>query len=505
MLEFLAEFTVLKTVASLFLAGPALLWIYFPAYFRRIWERFTGRIPPGPLAFPILGNIDVDRQHPELTFRKWATQYGRVFSFFLGDRFCIGLADMKLMRKVLKDDRFSGRANAGIFAHLEEDLTKGIAFSNGELWKEHRTFSISALRDSGNGKSDSSVYVEKETANLLAAMNSMNGTPFDPKHLFIGAAANVLSSLLWSGTFQPDDSSFNGFVSNIEKNLQEFANAVMMEVYPWLRKIYPFTNKFRRLNTRVGKAMGFLKNVVQEHKKTFDPAHPRDYCDAFFAIQRNQAKKAECDQTFTDLQLVRNLADIYITGYETTATFLRWCMVYIILHQDVQERVQDEIDAVVGKFRYPTPEDEQNMPYTKAVITEIHRISSFVPFAVPHCTTEDVELEGFAIPKGTEVWPVVCHHFMNSEIWGDPETFRPERFLDAAGVLIPGLVQEVQPYGVGRRACVGEPLAKAEIFSFFTSILQKFTIISPTAPSLVPVVTQVLAPAPFTMVARRRN
>ena len=122
----LTTFSSVNVFLSLFLTGAALLWWYVPSYFRRIWDRRTGRVPPGPWAFPIVGTIDVDRARPDLSFRQWATRYGSVFSFYLGSRFCIGLGDMKLMRKLLKDDRFSGRANAGIFAHLEQDLTKGL-------------------------------------------------------------------------------------------------------------------------------------------------------------------------------------------------------------------------------------------------------------------------------------------------------------------------------------------------------------------------------------------
>ena len=155
--------------------------------------------------------------------------------------------------------------------------------------------------------------------------------------------------------------------------------------------------------------------------------------------------------------------------------------------------------------------------------------------------------EIFSLPTlGTEVWPVVCHHFMNPAVWGDPETFRPERFLDQNEKLIGSLVEEVQPYGVGelyigavdlcwwfkfsstlfkcptpvayfefvellvpifpdwhsdqklsscnvitgRRACIGEPLAKAELFTFLATLLQNFTLTSDAKPSTTPLVTQ---------------
>ena len=77
-------------------------------------------------------------------------------------------------------------------------------------------------------------------------------------------------------------------------------------------------------------------------------------------------------------------------------------MIYVILNQDVQRKVQAEIDRVIGQSRLPNYSDKPKMPYTDAVTMEVHRIAAFVPFGVPHCAVEDVEFEGYTIPKGTD-------------------------------------------------------------------------------------------------------
>ena len=95
-----------------------------------------------------------------------------------------------------------------------------------------------------------------------------------------------------------------------------------------------------------------------------------------------------------------SLFNLEKAGYETLSTFLRWCMVYMILHPEIQQKVQAEIDRVIGRARLPSVADKSKMPYTDAVTIEIHRRSAFVPFGIAHCSTEDADFEGYTIPKG---------------------------------------------------------------------------------------------------------
>ncbi|OQV14480.1 Cytochrome P450 2B19 [Hypsibius exemplaris] len=454
--DFFLSFTWTNCALSFVVVAGALFFKWSRKYFLRMIDRRLGRIPPGPRAFPILGTIDIDTKQPQVTFRKWVAEYGDVFSFFLGSRFCIGVGDLALVRTLFRDNRFLGRPNQGIFGHLDGDVTEGILFGNGEIWKEHRRFALSALRDFGFGKASSLEKIQKEAAYLVEVLKEQDGAPYDPTMLFASVGSrNVISDLLFSGGFAPTDQRFIQFIENVKENLRELAG-------------------------------------------------PRDYIDAFFLTQHERKTAGESLGTFTDKQLVRNVSDLFVAGYETTSTFLRWCMVYMIRNPEVQVKVQAEIDTVIGRARNPAPADKSSLPYTDAVTIEIHRITSFVPFGISHCTTEEVKFEQYTIPKGTEIWPVQCNHFMNPKIWGDPETFRPERFIGKSGELLHSLADEVQPFSVGRRACLGESLARNEIFTFFSTILQNFTLTSEVVPSAEARISPVLTPPTFRLIARCR-
>ena len=114
----------------------------------------------------------------------------------------------------------------------------------------------------------------------------------------------------------------------------------------------------------------------------------------------------------------------------------------------------------------------------EATILEIMRLSSLVPFGVPHAPLEDVVYKGYSIPKGTMIFGNQYAAHYNKEIWGDPENFRPERFLSPDGKQV--LRNKAwMPFGAGKRQCMGESLARDEMFLFFTNLVRQFQISMP--------------------------
>lgn len=104
-------------------------------------------------------------------------------------------------------------------------------------------------------------------------------------------------------------------------------------------------------------------------------------------------------------------------------------------HPKIQEKVQEEIDQVIGDRRL-SMEDSTNMPYTEATLAEIQRIRSVVPTGIPHGALEDMEIESYTIPKGTMIVPLQWAVHMNEKMWKDPEDFEPARFLNSEGRFV---------------------------------------------------------------------
>ena len=162
---------------------------------------------------------------------------------------------------------------------------------------------------------------------------------------------------------------------------------------------------------------------------------------------------------------------------ETVSTTLEWLLLYMGKYPQVQARLQAEIDAEIGTTEQPQLSDRPKTPYVYAVIQELLRFSSVGPLgAVFHRALEDTHLCGYKISKNTLLIGNFYGVHYDSEVWGDPDIFRPERFLSVDGTVNKNMVAMTVPFSVGKRSCIGESLARDQIYLYVTSIFQRFSV-----------------------------
>nr|KAF6452101.1 cytochrome P450 family 2 subfamily D member 6 [Molossus molossus] len=186
----------------------------------------------------------------------------------------------------------------------------------------------------------------------------------------------------------------------------------------------------------------------------------------------------------------------------TTSTTLTWALLLMILYPEVQCRVQEEINAVIGQVRPPEMGDQARMPFTMAVVHEVQRFGDIIPLGLPHMTSRDTEVQGFLIPKGTTIITNLSSVLKDETVWKEPLRFRPEHFLDAQGGFVKP--EAFMPFSAGRRSCLGEPLARMELFLFFTCLLQRFSFSVPAGqprPSSHGAYSFLVTPAPYELCA----
>lgn len=116
---------------------------------------------------------------------------------------------------------------------------------------------------------------------------------------------------------------------------------------------------------------------------------------------------------------------------------------------EVYKKAQEEIDRFVGRDRLPTMEDEQSLPYIRALQLELLRWRPVVPLVQPHIASQEDEYNGYRIPKGSLIWPNLQAMSKNKGIYPDPEQLKPERFLNKDGSF--ARRDEISIFGYGRR------------------------------------------------------
>ncbi|XP_019734812.1 cytochrome P450 2K1-like isoform X2 [Hippocampus comes] len=210
---------------------------------------------------------------------------------------------------------------------------------------------------------------------------------------------------------------------------------------------------------------------------------------------------------YHDENLLNSVINLFGAGTDTTGNTLSWGLLFMAKYPQIQDQVQEELSRVVGVRQVQT-EDRKNLPFVNAVIHETQRLSNILPMAILHQTSKDITFQGYFIQKGTAVLPLLTSVLYDETEWETPNTFNPSHFLDEEGNFVKR--DAFLPFSAGRRVCLGEGLARMELFLFFTSLLQRFRFTPPPGISedeldLKPVVGFTLRPTPHRLCAVRRH
>ncbi|XP_028666621.1 cytochrome P450 2J4-like [Erpetoichthys calabaricus] len=441
-----------------------------------IKHRAPKNFPPSPLGLPFLGNVfSLDSKQTYVYIGKLAEQYGDVFSLRLGGETTVFVSGYKTVKDLLvtQTDALTSRPAAPLFERINK--CQGVTVNNGYPWRQQRRFTLSTLRNFGVGKKSLESIVSEEICFFHKTFKEEGGKPFNPHFIINNAVSNIICSIVFGHRFDYSDSRFQELLHLISE-ITYLEGTLWVQVYnafPRLMKLLP--GRHNQLFFYFERIMDFLREEIREHKVEWDPSSPRDYIDCYLAEIEN--RKNDVEAQFHEENLAYCLLDLFVAGTETTSTTLRWALLYMMKYPHVQEQVRAEIDSVIGRERPPSMEDRTNMPYTDAVIHEIQRFSNIVPLGLLRKTNEDVTLSGCFIPKNTTVVINLTSVLFDKNEWETPDSFNPGHFLNADGKF--KRKDAFMAFSAGKRSCLGESLARMELFLFFSSLLQKFTFHTP--------------------------
>lgn len=446
-------------------------------YVRNHWKISSGDpLPPGPAGLPIVGYLPFLGKEPHKKLAELGKTYGSVFSVRLGGRFAVVLNDYQAIKEAFVKQGwvFAGRPSSNIFTTRGQEQV--LSAGDGPIWKAHRQFAFNSLKMLGLGKSSVEPLIKSELHNFLGKVKQFGGEPNDISDLLRYSIANNICALIFGRCFDYEDSTFLRVNYLINERLKRYSNVNSRLFFPWMKRVPFLSNRsgYSKMLQLQDNLLKEIRRLIENHKGQWADSSSNSYTADYLQEQKRRWSNDPNDSLFNDEILEGNLIVLLAAGSDSVGLIICWALKYLILYPEVQQRLQEELDRVIGKDCTPCWEDRTHLPYTMATILEIMRLTSVIPLNIAHSNICDTTLFNYKIPERSyiisNIWAV--HH--SPELWGDPENFRPERFLNEDGTVknIPYLI----PFSLGPRTCLGESMARMELFLYLTMILQRFTI-----------------------------
>ncbi|XP_027005625.2 steroid 21-hydroxylase isoform X1 [Tachysurus fulvidraco] len=443
----------------------------------QLFHRSLAPSLPGPPSLPFLGNIfELSQDHLPLYLTGLARRYGNIYRLRSGSTTMVILNSSEVIREALVKKRsdFAGRPQSYI---ADKVSGGGYLISLGdysENWKSHRRLIHSALQ---RCVADSlHCLIEEQALYLKQVLLNYKEKPMDLSEDFTVATSNIITKLAFGKSYEKSSAHLREIHGCLKKIVSLWGSPWIsaLDSFPFLRKLpnAPFT----RLMKEVAKRDELIRGHLDEFKQK---KHSEDF-EAPLLQYLNSPEGKVPKMTLTDSHIHMTTVDLLIGGTETTAAWLSWTIAFLLHRPEVQNRVHEELHSVL-KGQYPHYSDRHKLPYLCAVINEVLRLRPVAPLAVPHKAIRDSSIAGYFIPKNTIVIPNLFGAHHDPDVWPDPQSFRPERFLEGNGSCLQALI----PFGGGARLCLGESAAKMEMFLFTGYLLRDFQFL-PASPEDLP-------------------
>ncbi|KAH8373324.1 hypothetical protein KR009_000622 [Drosophila setifemur] len=465
--------------------------------------------PPGPSFLPWLGNTlqfrkearSLGGQH--ILFERWSEQYqSDLLGLKLGQEYVVVALGHELVREVQLQEVFEGRPDNFFLRLRTMGTRKGITCTDGKLWYDHRNFAMKQMRNVGYGRSQMEQQIKHEAEELLAQLGRTQEEPIEPVNCLAQSVLNVLWCLIAGKRIaNEEDNTLHRLLElmNRRSKLFDICGGLLAQ-FPWLRYLAPDRtgyNLIRQLNSEL---YSFFMDTIEEHRRLLNKGQAPPESDLIYAYLQEMQSEGDESSSFNETQLVMTILDFFIAGSQTTSNTINLALMVLAMRTDIQEKLFTEVSASVAAAStdtFPHLSRRESFDYMEAFIMEVQRFFHITPITGPRRSLWPTQLGGYDIPKNATILIGLRSVHLDAQHWGDPLEFRPDRFVDPAGKCFKD--EYFMPFGLGRRRCLGDALARACIFSFLVRIVQNFHIILPAGetPSMVLLPGITLTPKPY--------
>nr|KAG5708844.1 hypothetical protein BaRGS_009253 [Batillaria attramentaria] len=414
------------------------LGLLFPALLLWCVMKRPADLPPGPgPALPLLGHLHLLDKDPRPKFREWRRQYGDVFSLYMGGQLVVVLNGYHVIKEALvkQADVFTIRPSMFITDYITRN--RGIAFASGPAWKEQRKVCLEILRSLGMGRASLADKVQQEVGQFVQAVTALQGRPTDLTDLIGVSTSNNICAMVFGRRFRYDDPEFTRYLYLITENFKLLRATNLMNFIPLLRYLPGDLFNTEKVLSNVREMHdSFLKPQIQQHVDEADDTEQDDFITSYIRQIQQRRQHGNTVTSVNEESMLWVVSDLFVAGTETTSTALRWALLYFIHYPDVQEWCYKQISEVITTHRPPSMHDRPELTHVEATVMEVLRKADIAAMSIHHGVAHDAMLRGYRIPEGSVVVPFLDSVLNDEEVWGDPQNFRPQRFIGPQGQIV---------------------------------------------------------------------
>jgi cytochrome P450 len=414
-------------------------------------------LPPGPPTVPLLGNLDIfPTEFAHYKFTEWARQYGDIYSLKIGPKTAVVITSMEVVKELM--EKRSGNTADRPPSFIVDKVTGGLSMvlaRYGHEWRVLRKTAHAILTPSAV-----TAHLPIQLAESVQVMYDLLKTP-EYFYTHIRRYSNsVIMSVLYGKRcprYETREATLFFEAQHLwELSLEPGAHPPI-DVFPFLQHIPRRWAPWKKLCEETRKLQRELYfGLMDECEERVRKGKVND-CYMEEIIRRKE-------EFGLDRELAGYFGGVMIEGgSDTTSSFLQSLILLLVAFPNIQQKAHEEMDRVVGDQRTPDLDDIARLPYIQALVKETHRMRPVAPLAVPHANREEEQYRGYVIPKGSTIFVNVWGMFHDPNIFEDPETFNPDRYLNNEHGTKAGVdnsnFRASMPFGSGRRLCPGIHLA----------------------------------------------
>ena len=274
---------------------------------------------------------------------------------------------------------------------------------------------------------------------------------------------------MFNERFLKQDPEFQDAIKSIQLLLDNSGITDKTTFMQWLR--YLPLREWKEIEQARSFLNPFVEKKVEDHWRRFNEKDVSDITDSMlqFYMLKNESFESDSAKKYITLLLI----ELLVAGTETTAVTICWMVVYLIYSPEYQQELYEEIISTVG-CKYPSLAEKHSLHLLQAFIQETLRMASVVPLNLAHKALKESNICGKNIPKDsiviTNLWAL--HH--DERYFNNPNKFDPKRWLDENGHFDSTSPKYFKPFSAGARVCLGETLAKNQLFLIISGLIINF-------------------------------